>query len=407
MIYFIGIIGILLPRVGYMDLSVVPLALAVLYEYIMKSEQPKVPLARSLIISVALLSIWFVISSFSLIINRTDYLHYVLVPLRTLFLLMGWYLILIRKRFTIDTILIIFICAAVLNSLLIYYQYIVVYFRLDVPLFYHHEFMRTREVTPYRQPGFFAGFSPSSALNAVGAVCAFYMSIGKNIRYYFLYSVVFILLSGSVFLCGRTGLIILVLFLGFNLLFAQRKLRWLSFVWAVALGLLLFTSYPLAPRNLKKTYRVAFEPVFNYIEHRGIGTYSTKDIIQNHYHIPAGTRTRFIGNGLAPFRGGANSDVSFVQLWYGNGILAMVIAAILVLYITSISERSKEHRYIITFIYFSLFVICFKGSYLFSRVVGDLMIILFAANIVLEGWRMNPQSSYWEATAKGKYLTQD
>jgi hypothetical protein len=374
MVYLIGIFGILLPRIGYIDLSVMPLILGLIYDCF-KHKNFTIFGNRSLSISIALLFIWFVISCISLIINNSGYLHNILVPLRASFLLIGWYQILIRRQFTLNTILIIFVCAALLNGIFIYYQYVADYFNLSIPHLYHNAFTSR---TTYRQPGLFAGYSPSSALNAIGAACALYLSIGQKVRYYLFYNVIFIVILASIFLSGRTGLIIILLFIGANLIFAKAKLKYISIFFTIIIGLSLFKIYLIAPPDIKKSYQVAFEFIFNYTESHEMGTYSTKDIIQNHYHIPSDVQTLLIGNGLE-----FNSDVAFIQIWYSSGIFAMLTATILISYIVFVSPRCKKYVYITTFIYFSLFLVCFKGSYLFSRITGDLMIILYSANIVL------------------------
>ncbi len=265
----------------------------------------------------------------------------------------------------------------------------------------------------YRSPGLTTGGGDTlSAMQAISFVFGLYyvVSVRKDLPFgYFLFHLAaFSLLFVSVLLSARTGLV--VLFLGIMCLIARqfflmfmrarfssatlKKLCWLI--------LLLVSGIPvlysgLVTSEYSRFVHRAFELYTNFVEHGKVGTSSTDELFKM-FFLPTSDTGFLFGNGnfgrdaqlkILP------SDVGYVRVWFGSGIIGVVLFYAPVLF--ALLYLYKRAR-----LYLLLFPLCFLVLVFFTVNIksyhgygSDLVFkVFFLAVSVLVSLRRTPQKTH-------------
>ncbi|OEE42265.1 hypothetical protein ACODG7_12190 [Vibrio anguillarum] len=264
--------------------------------------------------------------------------------------------------------------AVLVNSIMMYIQFFSELHGL--PVYYNPEFIDRFDMI-YRQPGFYSGYPEHSII----AACAFILLFREHKK---LFYICLVFTMPSLLLSGRTGIYALLVGVALYLFFLSfRKPRLLIYLTTFLISLYLilyfvklFEGY-FNPQIIFAVEHILL-PIQGVLSDSGrLGDYSTDDLINNHYFLPDDWHGLLIGNSLPPFDGGVKSDVSFIRIIFGNGIFSLILYlfcfAFLARKLFLSNKIGTSEAFIIVFIFL---VSIFKGPFLFSRIVGDVFIIL-------------------------------
>ncbi|WP_341501651.1 hypothetical protein [Gallaecimonas sp. GXIMD4217] len=351
---------LLLPKFGFVDFGIL-----FLFFYVVFFRKLRISLDVGLVLILIIIGLALVSSIFS---GGVITAEYVLKPVR---LLLVYVLAKSCVPFNVQSFVEGLSAAVIINSLLIYFQFLGSMYGFDV--YYNPDFFDNHNII-YRQPGFFAGYPEHSILLAMSLVLSF--SYSKRC----FYALVLVALPSAIF-SGRTGVYSLLLGLlitsFFSAFFTLKGALRISTLVAILCASFLFISSH--KHHLHPQVSFALEHVLLPLEglmSGRMGDYSTEDLLQNHYKFPDDITTLLVGNSLPPFEGGVESDVSIIRILYGNGIFSLLLYLILFLYfsihfLTSPRGMARE-----SFILCLIFLIALlKGPFLFSRVVGDAFLL--------------------------------
>ena len=266
------------------------------------------------------------------------------------------------------------IVAVLINSLMMYIQFISEMYGFQV--YYNPEFIDRFDIV-YRQPGFYSGYPEHSIITA----CALILSYRQ---YKKLFYICILIAVPSLLLSGRTGIYALLVGVSIHLIFLSfRKPKLLIYLVSVlfsiylTLNLIKLLEEYISPQVIFAVEHILL-PIQGILSDSGrLGDYSTDDLINNHYILPDGWGDLLIGNSLPPFEGGVRSDVSLIRIIFGNGVLSLVLYLFCFVFLSRymiLSDKLKINESLI--IIFIFLVAILKGPFLFSRVVGDVFIIL-------------------------------
>lgn len=245
-------------------------------------------------------------------------------------------------------------------------------------VFIHHE-IYFRE---FRAMGLMSGYDSNGIIMAFSFQLIFILIICEtNKRRKMLFSVLAFINFIAVFVTSRVGL--LTLFLGLILIiFQSRKIIIKECLFYIK-GLIVFIALAgfvvfLGNKSLFiKTYEFMFEPFINYKQSGEFRTQSTDALLSEHYKLPKSEEILMFGTGMdnANPRLGSHTDVGYLQLIFGLGILGLIICLLIYLYWTVILLRiiksfQKELELRLSWFclnYILLILLCsFKGSYLLA-----------------------------------------
>ena len=91
-----------------------------------------------------------------------------------------------------------------------------------------------------------------------------------------------------------------------------------------------------------------------------------------------------IGNSLDKASGFQPSDISFVRVLWSNGIFSLLlyVLSFFIVWYYSVKRLSDKPLKVLYFsIFFLVFAMLFKGPYLFSTIVGPMVMFLFVTSI--------------------------
>jgi len=231
-------------------------------------------------------------------------------------------------------------------------------------------------------PSGFSFLSTTHALLLVIGVWGFYMDKRK---YKFLEIILFlggqIIIFMAILLIGRTGLIIILLFLialmfywinsvVHNYRISKKSVKLISLFIVVAVAGLMTVNFS----KYKKNIDFAFELVINLTEKRKLDR-STAEVIKHHFIFPKKAVNLLLGTGnfgRSPVLPYVNSDVGYALFINGAGILGMLVAYSLYfpgLYYSHKYRRLNPYLSWFIFVYlFALIILNLKDYYFISHV---------------------------------------
>ena len=282
----------------------------------------------------------------------------------------------------------IILLSALINAVVVYLQYILHFLGIS-DSFLLNPNVGANISTPFRKAGLMAGFPIAGLLSVLGALCALYMYSGfRKRRYIFL--AIFIALT--CFLTARTALYLCIVFFGFYFSYVIMKKRdaLIGFISILSIFSLIIFISTSDNRIIRGTVDKMFANIINYTETGSALDYSTRDLLQNHYTFPTSEYVFTFGTSLDNRSSDVNSDVSVFRItWYSGFITAILYISAFVFVILSSVLRANSSREILFISCFMLTLVIanFKGSYLFSRVLGDSMLLLWLAKLILSSDR--------------------
>jgi hypothetical protein len=161
------------------------------------------------------------------------------------------------------------------------------------------------------------------------------------------------------------------------------------------LGYLVFASITSDHPLIVGTVSKMFANIFNFLETGSFHDYSTSQLVsEEHLSYPSDIKTFLIGNSLPKTNFFQPSDISFVRVIWSNGIFSLltyILAFFYVCYLAVTKTLNKAHKVLFSAIFVMVFILLFKGPYLFSSTVGPLVLFLFALSISNEKQRICSQ----------------
>ncbi|ENM5726540.1 hypothetical protein V4V56_002510 [Vibrio mimicus] len=354
---------LLFPKFGFFDVGVLALFVFSLLKGNRIFRVDPFVISILLIISISFLS---AIYNGGLITSE-----FILKPIRVLLV---YYAVTTLTNIDYDDVVKGIMVAVLINSIMMYIQFFSELYGLQV--YYNPEFIDRFDMI-YRQPGFYSGYPEHSIVTA----CALVLLYREHKK---LFYICILAAMPSLLLSGRTGIYALLVGLSFYLfILSFRKPNLLiylaSFLISISLALnliKLFEEY-INPQIIFAVDHILL-PVQGMLSDSGkLGDYSTEDLINNHYFLPDDWGGLLIGNSLPPFDGGVKSDVSFIRIIFGNGIFSLILYLFCFVFLARSLLLSEKLRTGESFILIFIFLVAIlKGPFLFSRVVGDVFIIL-------------------------------
>lgn len=366
LIYVTLIAFLLAPKYGFLDMSVAALLLG-FFKF-----GKRLSLSGSAIKLLQLLTAILMIVLLSGAANQGVSFDLVLKPIRNILILLLLYPILRNKELTWEQIFSAIIVAGVINSFIVLLQFVFVLKGWDDSLLRVYPAGET--AGGLRQPGLSSGYPSSGMLCCIAAATAMSIYFFKKQTTFFW---LFLGCLPGVFLSARTAVVLFSVALSIILFIAILSFRVRFLVLFGFLSTILVSAVAMLIANSPKIYEVfyvMFEFVFSYLDDHAIGVRSTDDLVENHYFLPSGVGEWLVGNGKSAWGiDGIPSDVWFVQNLVGVGAIATALYLCAFFYLFKISLRAASgyRRLIIFFAFVMVFVSSFKGSFIFSRFVGD------------------------------------
>lgn len=387
---------LILPKIGMFDLSLIILSTHLGMAFITYNSKydRALSLSNKIIIMFVLIVLIYAFSVFSFYMNGGDYYdeQFLFKPFRVILLLFILCYIFQKRNLSFDHILKAIVAAALLNAFVVYLQYIDSFLGGAGDILQNPSFKESA-MTPYRKAGLMSGFPVAGILSFCGSMIAFhFFSQNKSKKYLLLY----IIIGITCFLTARTALFLFLLgTTSFLLALCFKKGRV-----DILLAFLLITcsalSYLFSSENdvIIKTRTKMFANVIHYVEDGNANDHSTNDLFTNHYVMPTEFSTLLIGNSVPPQLNIVNSDVSFFRITWNNGIFSTLLYVLSYLFMwlvvfNSSAMQVKESKLIMFILFTGIFISNFKGLYFFSRVLGDLIFMIFISCVVNEKKRSN------------------
>lgn len=367
-------------KVGFMDYSIfIPFSMLLSYIiFAKKSINLKFP--KLIMYLVSIFFTLLVISGISTIYNDSFVSEYYLKPIRVVLVLFLIYFYFHYRNIQSDKLLKVILYVLLLNSLVVFLQYILFYLDISDTFLFHPDI---KLVEAYRKPGLTSGFPTGGMLSIFGAFLSIYLYFKLKSN---LYLYLFFVFGLSVFLTARSAMYLFIvltplyLYL-FGIVFNKRRIL---FYFGVVTILLITIIYNNMNPILEETVHRMFANVINYLETGDFNDYSTSHMLSSdHFKFPDNLQDILIGNSLPHTSNFFVSDISYFRILWSNGIFSLFLymLAFFLIWFNSYSKKFYKiltsEDILITFIFIVVFFMCFKGSYLFSRVIGDFLIVLF------------------------------
>jgi len=343
-------------------------------------------ISKDILIIECLFLFLFVIGSVSYVYNVTDFeFEYLLKPIRLILLSVIIYFYFFKKNIQLIDVIKYITIASLVNSLVIYSQYILDF--LDVTKnFLIHPVIGT--YTPYRKPGLCTGFPTSGLVSVIGSLLSVFLMFLYRSKYWF---IVFCIITSTVLLSARSAMYIYILIVPVYLMYISiyyKNYIYLKLYFIIIICIILLIYYNIGPL-LQGTIDKMFANIINYYDTGDFNDYSTKHLLSSdHYSLPIQFDNLIIGTSLGKSSGFQPSDVSFIRIIWSNGLLSLFIyltAFFSFLFLSYQKVKFFNHKplsVLLFCLYLSVFILMFKGPYLFSRIIGD-SLLLFSLAIII------------------------
>lgn len=379
---------IISPKIGMYDLSLIALAIHTAIAFFSDSQIDNSVeyIDGRIIIMYVMVVIIAALSVTSFLYNGGDNYdeQFLFKPFRILLLLFTLYYIFIKRKISLFNVFSAIIIAALLNAIVIYSQYIDSFLGGAGDFLQNPNFNKSA-FTPYRKAGLMSGFPVAGILSFCGSVIAFHLFTKNKGRWYLL---LYAIIGATCFLTARTALFLFIISSSIYLLmmFLRKGRVDLLILFAMVLSTLFVYTFNSENDVIIKTREKMFANVIHYAATGNANDYSTNDLFTNHYVLPSGISTFLIGNSIPPENNIVNTDVSFFRITWNSGFFSMLLYVCCYLFMWFVvflsSHLGNENKMVLFLLFAGVFISNFKGSYFFSRVVGDLIFIIFIACIV-------------------------
>ena len=246
----------------------------------------------------------------------------------------------------------------------------------------------------FRSRGLMNGASATGALMiSLGLISTAYLVVVSELKKFnfFYLSISFLLILTAIFFIGRTGFLI-VPFVGLYLLvlFIYKKefrnnikifTTYLFGYLIIGLIFLLILSY----LNLFSIDLTKFNTVLNWVTNEinfknGSVEVKTLTILSSHWFIPDDIKTLLFGNPSSFDEERISSDIGFIRILYGFGLIGSIIfyGFFLYIFLKMIKKLNKIEEKLIIIILAILFIITeIKEPFLFKVSINSFILLLF------------------------------
>ena len=246
----------------------------------------------------------------------------------------------------------------------------------------------------FRSRGLMNGASATGALMiSLGLISTAYLVVVSELKKFnfFYLSISFLLILTAIFFIGRTGFLI-VPFVGlyFLVLFIYKKefrnnikifTTYLFGYLIIGLIFLLILSY----LNLFSIDLTKFNTVLNWVTNEinfknGSVEVKTLTILSSHWFIPDDIKTLLFGNPSSFDEERISSDIGFIRILYGFGLIGSIIfyGFFIYIFLKMIKKLNKIEEKLIIIILAILFIITeIKEPFLFKVSINSFILLLF------------------------------
>lgn len=378
---FVALIAlILLPKIGWIDYSVLPLGFFVLLAVLCRRKL-SINIPNDIKIAILVL-IFLQFAAFAPAIYYEKLIteDIFFKPLRQILILLMLSVCFSSRTISVRNIENVIIAAAVVNGVIIFIQYILHNMGISLDFMLVPGFNAEVNVQ-FRKPGVIAGYPPAGLLGVYGAVLLLHRLAKRRESMATLFF--FVICALSVFLTSRMALLMLMaVMLGYGVyaLFARKGIV-LAGIGAIALIPIIAIMLGAVHYD---TINVMFEPFINYLEGRGFISESGTALVESYDQWPASLETFLLGNGLSAKSDYGNTVDSSAQIILFGGGIVPLIGYNLLLFFYFWSTFKKSNSRVLISLFFLLNVISnIKENTLFSRVIGDVLTLLFVSHVYL------------------------
>ncbi len=246
----------------------------------------------------------------------------------------------------------------------------------------------------FRSRGLMNGASATGALMiSLGLIFTAYLVVVSELKKFnfFYLSISFLLILTAIFFIGRTGFLI-VPFVGlyFLVLFIYKKefrnnikifTAYLFGYLIIGLIFLLILSY----LNLFSIDLTKFNTVLNWVTNEinfknGSVEVKTLTILSSHWFIPDDIKTLLFGNPSSFDEERISSDIGFIRILYGFGLIGSIIfyGFFIYIFLKMIKKLNKiEEKFIIIVLAILFFITEIKEPFLFKVSINSFILLLF------------------------------
>jgi len=250
-----------------------------------------------------------------------------------------------------------------------------------------------------------SGGATLALMQAIGLLFTAYLV--TNVRYrrgqFFYLILSFGLIFISIFLTGRTGLLMLPAVFLFFFFVTMLKGRLLKNIWffvlIVPLGgvigiLLLKVAYYQILGGFSTSWgsdgfdQLVSWVVSEFVSDDGKIQSRTADILMDHWFFPMDSKTFFLGSPSTWNVNAIPSDIGIVRLWHGVGLIGMLMfyAIFFVIFlVTWIKQEGLSEKLLVLFLFLFLFFTELKEPFLLKLNINSFLSILFFYTLIR--WR--------------------
>lgn len=376
---------ILLPKIGIVDLTIIPLSL---YSLFLFFKERKLILSKFLL---GILFLWltiFLLALFTFLYHGQVSIEVIFKPLRQIILILLLCYVLLYKKYNIEDIFKILLIASLINSVIVVLQYIFHLVGISDDFLMIGGFNDEINVV-FRKPGLFSGYPPAGMLAVVGLILSFYFI---KYKYSIKYILTLLISMSALILTSRMALMIGLLFLVILVPITILKGKKQFFSLLSIPFIIGFTLFYLIYNQIlhHDTVNVMFEIFINLLNGNGLASASGSALVDSYLeNSPQFISTILIGNGL-----NIKSDIgltidSGVQIILFNaGLISLFLYHLVFVLIfvktISLSKFDKKYLLYIMLIFALIFISNFKGGFLFGRTTGDALLVIFIGKIILD-----------------------
>ncbi len=246
----------------------------------------------------------------------------------------------------------------------------------------------------FRSRGLMNGASATGSLMmSFGLIFTAYLAVVSEIkkRYFFYFSISFLLILTAIFFVGRTGFLI-VPFVGFYFLFIyiyKKEYRnnikiFIRYMFTYLMIGFVFLSI-LTYLNLFSIDLTKFNTVLNWVTteinfQNGNVEIKTLTILSSHWFIPDDIKTFLFGNPSSFAEERISSDIGFIRILYGFGIIGSILfyGFFIFVFLKMIQKLEKiEEKLIIIIFAILLFITEIKEPFLFKVSINSFILLMF------------------------------
>lgn len=366
------ILYILSPKIGYVDYSILFVFLSFLLSFRYKTSiQIRFDRRVSFILLLWLCTI--VLSIFSDIYYQDLNSNFTLKPIRQILLIVLLGIVIKKNKIKFGRIVNIIIIASTLNSLIVITQYLLHLLHINDSFLLFSNFNQDMLVV-FRKPGTFAGYPTASLVSLIGIILMFETKIYKRM---ILKIPIIVCLFISILLTARTGLLLCVLYL---LFFTIKEVKKVKKLIPLLFSLSLLVLFIVKMDKIGILHRDTVNVMFESIVEKKIATRSSTASLQSLKYTPQKVSTILIGNGQYMKADGQKTIDSSHQIYFfGKGLFYLFLILTLFLFyyrLATTNLLSFRYKRLFILLYLIVFIVSFKGGYMFSRGYSDQLLLL-------------------------------